>query len=360
MGLMERVVNTKPIVVLIVLAGMALAVVGLPDQVHATSAAKLTALSIDVGSLSPAFDADTSSYTIAGLSNSNDRLTITATPASGYNVSIWTGNGKGGCDGGAWVRNRPLGEASTGTDEPLKVGRNVIEIYVAQDANPHSSSPGVRTYKLYVVRPGPLSISGPTTASHPAKDTSTIATYSVPDATGTIRWDQDGDDSGGPGYTWFSISDSGALSFASSHILYEYPSDCDEDNVYEVTLWAYEGSDVVALLDVAVTVTGNSPAQGAVTITGTPQVGQTLTADTSEISDPDGLDNVTYRYRWRSFDYSRTIYWDWIDGATSSTYTVQSSDNGKKIGVQVNFTDDAGFEEAHLSEWTDAVLLGGL
>ena len=359
MGLAERVVNTKAIIVLIVVVGIALAAVAMPDEAHGTSSAELAALSISVGTLSPAFDADTLSYTITGLSNSDDQVTVTATPASGYNVSIWVGHGKGGCGGGAWVRNRPFGEASTGSNEPLKVGRNVVEIYVAEAETPHEFSPGVRTYKLYVVRPGTLSISGPTTASHPEKDTSTIATYSVPDATGTISWAQDGDDSGGPGYTKFSISDSGALSFAYSHILYEHPSDCDGDNVYEVTLWAYEGGDVVALLDVAVTVTGNDPAQGAPTITGTdpPQVGQTLTADTSGISDPNGLDNVTYSYRWQAVD---TIYIEQIDGATSSTYTVQSSDVGKAIRVHVTFTDDAGYAEGLFSEYTSDVVLGGL
>ena len=114
---------------------------------------------------------------------------------------MWVGSGRRGCQrtGGAnylggsgfWVRNRPAGEASTGIDEPLRVGRNKIEIYVAEADNPHSGSTGVRKYGVHVVRPGTLSISGPTEVTHPEKDTSAIATYSVPDATGTISWDQD-------------------------------------------------------------------------------------------------------------------------------------------------------------------------
>ena len=98
----------------------------------------------------------------------------------------------------------------------------------------------------------------------------------------------------------------------------------------------------------------NSPATGAFTIAGTAQVGQTLTADTSEISDADGLDNVSYSYQWLS---SRDTA---IDGATSSTYTLQSSDNGKVIKVRVTFTDDVGFSESLTSEGTSAVVLGGL
>ena len=42
----------------------------------------------------------------------------------------------------------------------------------------------------------------------------------------------------------------------------------------------------------------NNSATGAPTISGTPQVGETLTADTSDIDDEDGLTNVTYRYQW--------------------------------------------------------------
>ena len=42
----------------------------------------------------------------------------------------------------------------------------------------------------------------------------------------------------------------------------------------------------------------NTSAAGAPTISGTPQVEQTLTADTSSITDEDGLTNVSYSYQW--------------------------------------------------------------
>ncbi len=97
----------------------------------------------------------------------------------------------------------------------------------------------------------------------------------------------------------------------------------------------------------------NSPATGAPTISGTPQVGQTLTASTDGISDADGLDNVSYRYQWLADDTE-------IDGATSSTYTLQASDNGKVMKVRVRFSDDAGNFELLTSESTTAVVMGGL
>ena len=91
------------------------------------------------------------------------------------------------------------------------------------------------------------------------------------------------------------------------------------------------------------------PATGKPTISGTAQVGQTLTANTSGISDEDGLTNVTYSYQWLS---SRDTE---IGGATSSTYTLQASDDGKVIKVRVSFTDDAGNEESLTSAATSAV-----
>ena len=98
----------------------------------------------------------------------------------------------------------------------------------------------------------------------------------------------------------------------------------------------------------------NNPASGAPTISVTAQVGQTLTADTSGISDADGLTNVSYSYQWLS---SRDTE---IDGATGSTYSPTTSDVGKVIKVRVTFTDDAGNEESLTSEGTSAVVVGGL
>ena len=93
----------------------------------------------------------------------------------------------------------------------------------------------------------------------------------------------------------------------------------------------------------------NTPATGSPTITGTAQVGQTLTAHASGISDADGLNNVRYSYQWLADDTE-------IDRATSSTYTLQASDNGKVIKMRVTFTDDANNEESLPSAATDAVV----
>ena len=99
---------------------------------------------------------------------------------------------------------------------------------------------------------------------------------------------------------------------------------------------------------VAAAPTPNSPATGAPTISGTAQVGETLTANTSEVADADGLSNSQYEYRWLADDAE-------IAGATSSTYTLADTDRGKAIKVEVTFTDDAGNGEALTSAATEAV-----
>ena len=58
---------------------------------------------------------------------------------------------------------------------------------------------------------------------------------------------------------------------------------------------------------------------GLPTITGVPQVGETLTADTSAIADEDGLTNVSYRYQWIWNDNGADTD---MAGETSTTYTL--------------------------------------
>ena len=92
----------------------------------------------------------------------------------------------------------------------------------------------------------------------------------------------------------------------------------------------------------------NTAATGEPTISGTPQVDETLTADTSAISDEDGLGNVSYQYQWLADDAE-------IAGATGSTYILADADEGKTIRVRVTFTDDVGNAESLTSAATTAV-----
>ena len=97
----------------------------------------------------------------------------------------------------------------------------------------------------------------------------------------------------------------------------------------------------------------NNPATGAPTISGTAQVGQTLTAATSGIMDSDGLATPGYTYQWIRVDGGTEAD---ISGATSSTYTLVVADQGKTIKVKVSFTDDASNAETLTSAATSAVV----
>ena len=92
----------------------------------------------------------------------------------------------------------------------------------------------------------------------------------------------------------------------------------------------------------------NNPATGAPTVTGTARVGEALTADTTGISDDDGLTNAAFTYQWLADDAI-------ISGATGSSHTLAVTDEGKAVKVSVSFTDDAGNEETLTSAATAAV-----
>ena len=96
------------------------------------------------------------------------------------------------------------------------------------------------------------------------------------------------------------------------------------------------------------TAAANSPATGAPAVTGIAQVGEALAADTSGISDSDGLAHASFVYQWQADDAD-------INNATGSSYTPVEADEGKVIKVRVSFTDDAGHPEVLTSVATAAV-----
>ena len=81
-------------------------------------------------------------------------------------------------------------------------------------------------------------------------------------------------------------------------------------------------------------------------------MGETLAADTSGISDADGLSGATFSYQWMRNDGSTDTA---IAGATGATYTLVDADGGKTVRVQVSFTDDRGNEETLSSAATATV-----
>ena len=84
----------------------------------------------------------------------------------------------------------------------------------------------------------------------------------------------------------------------------------------------------------------NDPVAGQPVIVGTPEEDQTLSADTTGISDVDGLS--AFSYQWYRDGLA-------IGGATASTYTLGDADVDTSITVTVNYTDQQGASEATTS-----------
>ncbi len=98
----------------------------------------------------------------------------------------------------------------------------------------------------------------------------------------------------------------------------------------------------------------NNEATGQPAVSGTVQVGQTLTAEIGTIADADGVPAESeFSYKWFLVDAGVETE---ITGATDKTYLVPSIQEGKKLKVRVNFTDNVGYEESVTSAETAAIL----
>ena len=92
----------------------------------------------------------------------------------------------------------------------------------------------------------------------------------------------------------------------------------------------------------------NRDATGAPTVSGTAAVGQNLTADPSPIADADGLPD-TFTYRWIREDEDGANP-ETIAGETAESYTLADDDVGKRVRVEVSFTDLLGSAETRTSD----------
>ena len=94
----------------------------------------------------------------------------------------------------------------------------------------------------------------------------------------------------------------------------------------------------------------NTPATGMPVITGTVQVGHTLTADISGIADADGITGVSFNYLWISDNGTDETEigggGGLQDGVAASRHVLTADDLGDTIKVRVAFTDDAGHAES--------------
>ena len=85
---------------------------------------------------------------------------------------------------------------------------------------------------------------------------------------------------------------------------------------------------------------------GIPTITGPAKAGTPLKADTSAISDPDGLSDGAFTYQWVLSDQVTDTD---IPGADGPHYIPWDGDIGKRLKVRVSYTDNANNQEGPLT-----------
>ena len=141
----------------------------------------------------------------------------------------------------------------------------------------------------------------------------------------SYRWQRDGADIAGAVASTYSLGDA------------------DVGAVVRVTVRYIDGHGTAESLPSAGTApvsAFNSAPSGLLRITGTPAEDQTLTAESSDIRDSDGLG--AFNYQWLRDGAA-------IGGATGATYTLGDDDVGSQIGLRLSYVDGSA-----TSEWLSA------
>ena len=212
----------------------------------------------------------------------------------------------------------------------------------------HGTGKSATSQSVSIAAPTPPTISGAQSPSYNENATGTVATYTAMDDDGdNVTWSLDGDDD-----SKFSIDSSrGALRFVRSPD-YESPTDTGTDNVYNVTVVATDDSSSALSSELAVTVTVlNVDEPGSITLSpSNPTVGTTITAT---LSDPDGsVTNTSWQWQRSS---NGTSGWTTISGATGSSYTAASDDEGEWLRARASYRDGHGTGKSAQSSPTSQV-----
>ena len=176
---------------------------------------------------------------------------------------------------------------------------------------------------------GGLAITGVARMDYAENETGMVAMYTAsgPESANAM-WSLEGDDAGA-----FDI-EGGVLTFVSSPD-YEMPMDMGGDNMYMVTVMAYDGT-YMDTQDVTVMVT-NVDEMGMVTLPAMqPRVGTPIMAT---LTDDDGmLSSIT----WQWASSSDMSAWTDIVDATSDVYTPVAADAGSYLQATAMYTDGEG------------------
>ena len=202
---------------------------------------------------------------------------------------------------------------------------------VVTDTSGETARKGVTVTVLNIDEPPDLS--GPVAVDYAENRRDMVASYTAVDPEEvTIVWTLAGDDADD-----FAIS-RGVLTFGSPPD-YEAPTDLGEDNTYEVTVEASDGTYIPTPTQrVTVRVT-NLDEDGTVTLMTAPSRPQVNTVVEAALEDPDGVIG-TIAWEWARSTNRR----DWIpiDGTGTASYTPTGDDVGHYLQATATYDDREG------------------
>lgn len=292
-----------------------------------------TVTSDDTTAISNLNDDPTGTVTITGTAEEDQTLSAahTISDDDGTSGSTFTFQ---------WYRDGVAIAGETGTDYTLTdtdVGAVIrVDVSYTDDEGTDetvSSNNTATVANINDVATGTVTITGAAT-----EDETLSATHAITDDDGTststfsYQWYRDGVAISGATNSTYTLSDADVGAVIRADVSFT------DDNGGNETI---SSGNTTAITNV------NDVATGTVTITGTAEEDQTLTASQT-ITDDDGTSTSVFDYQW----YRDGVA---IAGATNSTYTLGDDDVGAVMRVDVSFTDDKGGSETLSSANTTAV-----
>ena len=312
--------------------------------------ATLKTLSVSGATLSPAFDPEIVLYS-AVIDSSTTSVTMAATAN----------------DDDATIAFGPSEDAdSEAANHQLTVGEGDTLTTVTVTAPDGETT---RTYRVIVKRGRTVAVSFDAAAYTATESNSAAAVVVSLDANPTHAITIPLTATPGGGATAADYAAPGSVTFTSGGALSQTVTvtavaDDTAESGETVTIgfgtlptWVEAGSRTSTTITLADAPATNTAPGGGPQITGTTEIGSTLTAEVNTITDADGLDNATFEYQWIANNGTSNAD---IDGATTNTYTLVAADAGKTIKVRVTFTDDAGTRETLTSAATTTITSASL
>ena len=202
----------------------------------------------------------------------------------------------------------------------------------------------VRHIAINAVPTGSVSITG--TLLQDQTITANVSTLADSDGLGTFSYVWSSSASAGGVYTTIAGATGASLTLAEAHV----------GRFIRVRVSYTDGrgsAEAVSTTTVSSIVNVNDNAVG-LDISGSFIRGQTLTAVTANIVDPDG-NAPPYTYRWSSSTLPSSGFVD-ISGATASTYVLTTADIGRYIRLTVSYTNNYGSADSAIATSATVVI----